>query len=183
MLAVAELEQLPVAEARAGVREAWDTLFRRYQLPLFVYVQELVHNEQLALDIIQEVFVSAVRHLSGLRDDDRFGSWLFGIAHQKCIQQWRRGSRERAAFEEFSEAPESEIQAPDKVLIKKEQEAELLRLIDQLPAPQRSTLLLYFIEDFSMEEIAQITGAQIGTVKSRLHYAKKTLGHLLTQNS
>jgi len=52
-------------------------------------------------------------------------------------------------------------------------------LVNQLPAPQRSVLLLHFIEDFSLEEIANITGAQLGTVKSRMHYAKKALRKLL----
>ena len=53
-----------------------------------------------------------------------------------------------------------------------------MKLLDQLPLPQRSVLLLHFIEDLSLEEIAGITGAQIGTVKSRLHYAKRALRKL-----
>jgi RNA polymerase sigma-70 factor (ECF subfamily) len=82
---VADIEQLPVAQARAGEPAAWDALFRRYQLPLYVYVFELVHNEQSSLDIVQETFIAAARHLGGLREDAKFGSWLFGIAHQKVI--------------------------------------------------------------------------------------------------
>jgi len=54
-----------------------------------------------------------------------------------------------------------------------------MNLLNQLPLPQRSVLLLHFVEDFSLEEIAGITGAQIGTVKSRMHYAKKALRKLL----
>src|SRR6266581_8071919 len=90
MLVVAEREQLPVAQARAGDTAAWDTLFRRYQLPLYVYVFELVHDEQTSLDLVQESFINAARHIGSLRQDAKFGSWLFGIAHQKCIQHWRR---------------------------------------------------------------------------------------------
>src|SRR5437899_12396449 len=101
MLVVAEPEQLPVAEARAGDPAAWDILFRRYQLPLYVYVVELVHDEQTSLDIVQETFISAVRHLGTLREDRKFGSWLFGIAHQKCIQRWRKQNREHTFLENF----------------------------------------------------------------------------------
>ena len=54
MLVVAEREQLPVQQARAGEADAWDVLFRRYQLPLYVYVFELVHDEQAGLDVVQE---------------------------------------------------------------------------------------------------------------------------------
>jgi len=69
MLVVAEPEQLPVQQARAGSSAAWDVLFRRYQLPLYVYVFELVHEEQTSLDIVQETFINAARHLGSLRDD------------------------------------------------------------------------------------------------------------------
>src|SRR5690348_15243269 len=105
MLGVAETEQLPVAQARAGDAAAWDALFRRYQLPLYVYIFELVRDEQTSLDIVQETFINAVRHINGLRDDAKFGWWLFGIAHQKCIQRWRRKAREEMLRDEFAGTP------------------------------------------------------------------------------
>ena len=81
---VAEPEQLPVTQARAGEPAAWDALFRRYQLPLYVYVFELIRDEQAGLDIVQETFIDAARHIGGLREDNKFGSWLFGIAHRNA---------------------------------------------------------------------------------------------------
>jgi RNA polymerase sigma-70 factor (ECF subfamily) len=175
MLVVAEREQLPVTQARAGEPEAWDVLFKRYQLPIYVYVFELVHDEQTSLDIVQETFISAVRHIGGLRDDDKFGSWLFGIAHQKCVQLWRKQNRENAALEEISITPVEFADDPSDWLIGEELEAEFVELLNQLPLPQRSALLLHFVEEFSLEEIADITGVRMGTVKSRLHYARKAL--------
>jgi hypothetical protein len=71
MLAVAEDEQLPVAAAREGDPGAWHVLFKRYQLPLYVYVFELVHHEQTALDIVQESFINATRYLRTLREDQQ----------------------------------------------------------------------------------------------------------------
>ena len=177
---VADIEQLPVAQARAGEPAAWDTLFRRYQLPLYVYVFELVRDEQAGLDIVQETFIAAVRHIGGLRDDAKFGSWLFGIAHQKCIQRWRK--RREVLFDEISEPPDEFEDGPDDLLIRREAEAEFMNLLNQLPLPHRSVLLLHFVEDFSLEEIARITETPPGTVKSRLHYAKKSLRRLLEQN-
>jgi RNA polymerase sigma-70 factor (ECF subfamily) len=181
MLGVAEIEQLPVAQARAGDAAAWDALFRRYQLPLYVYIFELVRDEQTSLDIVQETFINAARHLGSLRDDARFGSWLFGIAHQKCIQRWRKQAREEMLRDEFANAPAEFESAPDDLLIREEQEAEFMKLLNELPPPQRSVLLLHFVEDFSLEEIAGVTGVSIGTVKSRLHYAKKSLRRLLEE--
>ena len=181
MLVVAEREQLPVAQAKAGEPEAWDILFRRYQLPLYVYVFELVHDEQTSLDLVQETFIAAVRHIGGLRDDTKFGSWLFSIAHQKCLQRWRKQNREEILLDEIPDVPDESENNPDDLLIRREQEAEFMNLLDQLPLPQRSVLLLHFVEDFSLEEIAGITGAVVGTIKSRLHYAKKSLRKLLEE--
>jgi RNA polymerase sigma-70 factor (ECF subfamily) len=183
MLGVAEIEQLPVAQARAGDAAAWDALFRRYQLPLYVYIFELVRDRQTSLDIVQETFINAARHLGSLRDDAKFGSWLFGIAHQKCIQRWRKQAREEMLRDEFANAPAQFETAPDDLLIREEQEAEFMKLLNELPPPQRSVLLLHFVEDFSLEEIASVSGVSIGTVKSRLHYAKKSLRKLLEAHS
>jgi RNA polymerase sigma-70 factor (ECF subfamily) len=181
MLVVAEREQLPVQQARDGKPEAWDILFRRYQLPLYVYVFELVHHEQTSLDLVQETFIAAVRNIGGLRDDAKFGSWLFGIAHQKCIQRWRKQDRDEVSLDEIPESPDESESGPDALLVRQEQEAEFMQLLNQLPLPQRSVLLLHFVEDFSIEEIAGITGANAGTVKSRMHYAKRALKKLLEE--
>ena len=175
MLVVAEREQLPVAQARNGDAAAWDTLFRRYQLPLYVYVFELVHDEQASLDVVQESFINAARHIGGLQADDKFGSWLFGIAHQKCIQLWRKRGRENSALEEMAEAAMDVENDPGELLIREEQEAQFMNVLNQLPPPQRSVLLLHFVEGFSLDEIADITETTLGTVKSRMHYAKKAL--------
>ena len=178
---VAAIEQLPVAQARAGEPAAWDALFRRYQLPLYVYVYELVRDEQAGLDLVQETFIAAARHLGGLREDAKFGSWLFGIAHQKCIQRWRKHSGKEVLFDEVPESPDAFGDGPDDLLIRREQEAEFMNLVNQLPLPHRSVLLLHFVEEFSLEEIARITETQLGTVKSRMHYAKKSLRKLLEE--
>jgi len=182
MLVVAEREQLPVPQARAGEPAAWDALFHRYQLPLYVYVFELVHDEQASLDVVQETFIAAVRHIGSLRDDAKFGSWLFGIAHQKCAQRWRKQSREEMLREEIAESPDEFADGPDELLIRREQEAGFMKLLNQLPLPQRAVLLLHHLEDFSLEEIARITNTPLGTVKSRLYHAKRALRKLILKN-
>lgn len=179
MPVMAERDELPVQQARAGDPAAWDALFRRYQLPLYVYVFELLHEEQASLDIVQETFINAVRHIGGLREDDKFGGWLFGIAHQKCVQRWRKQTREESALEEVGAAPAEFEAGPDDLLIRQEHEEEFMRLLNQLPPTQRSVLLLHFVEDFSIEQIADISRAAPGTVKSRLHYARKALRKLM----
>lgn len=179
MLVMTENEPLPVSEARAGAPEAWDALFRRYQLPLYTYVVELVHDEQASLDIVQETFISAARHLGQLREDAKFGSWLFGIAHQKCAQRWRRRSWPTEPLDAGGEDVPDPDDAPDAWLIRKEREDQFRACLDRLSPPHRAVLLLHVLEEFPLHQIAEITGTELGTVKSRLHYARKCLRHLL----
>ena len=182
MPVVTEELQLPVREARAGEPEAWEALLARYRLPLYAYVYELVHQEQTSLDIVQEAFINAARHIHTLQRDEKFGSWLFNIAHQKCIQHWRKQRPADVPIDPLDEDFPDLEPDPQELLIRKEQEGAFMKLLDQLAVPQRSVLLLHFIEEFSLDEIARITEAPIGTVKSRLHYARKALRQLLEEN-
>ena len=183
MREASETEPLPVRQARQGDPDAWETLLRRYRLPVYAYVFELVHDEQAALDIAQEAFINAARHIDGLREDGKFGSWLFNIAHQKAAQHWRRRRPEAEPLEPDDEELASGDPGPEEQLIRAEQEAGVMKALEELPGPHRAVLLLHVLEEFSLEEIAQITGAPTGTVKSRLHYARKALRKLLEEKA
>ena len=183
MPSVLECESLPVAAARSGEPGAWEALLRRYQLPLYVFAFELLREETAARDVVQETFIAATRHLDGLREDAKFGSWLFSIAHQKCGHAGRRRGREREWLAEQASAPEEFAADPREDLIRQEDEAEFLRVLAELPEAHRAVLLLHYLEDFSLAEIAGITAAPLGTVKSRLHYAKQTLRQRLLERN
>jgi RNA polymerase sigma-70 factor (ECF subfamily) len=98
------------------------------------------------------------------------------------MQHWRKQRPVEIPIDPLDEDfPEPEP-GPQELLIRKEQEETFMKLLGQLAVPHRAVLLLHFVEDFSLEEIARITGTQIGTVKSRLHYARKALRRLLEEN-
>jgi len=179
MLVVSEHEQLPVQAARAGKAEAWNLLFKRYQLPLYTYVFEIVHQEQPSLDIVQETFINATRYIGSLREDAKFGSWLFSIAHRNCISHWRKRRPEQVPIEGDDDSFADDEASPAELLIRKEQEEEFMKALEQLAVPHRAVILLHFVEDFPLEEIATITETPLGTVKSRLHYARKALKDLM----
>jgi RNA polymerase sigma-70 factor (ECF subfamily) len=156
-------------------------LFRRYQLPLYAYAFELLRDEQASLDVVQESFINASRYITRLRDDAKFGSWLFGIAHQKCLLRWRRREWETVPVGEIAEEHEEPSPDPRDWLLRKEEEERFMNSLQHLSPPHRSVILLHFLEEFSLEEIASITGVSVGTVKSRLHYAKQALRRLLEE--
>lgn len=183
MRVVSGREQLSVSAARAGDAGAWDALFRRYQLPLYAYVRELLHDDQTALDVVQETFINAARHLAGLRTDAKFGSWLFGIAHQKVVQRWRKPDFTQTIDDELESNWTADDDAPDDALVRREQTEEFMKLLGELPPVQREALLLHYLEDFSLEEIAGITAVSVGTVKSRLHYGKRALRQRLEERT
>lgn len=174
---------LPVAAARQGDTAAWQRLFDRYQRPVFVFIHELVRDREASLDLVQDTFLRAVRHLPSLRDDHRFGSWLFGIAHQLCFARARRSWRESSLSDQLDTALDDSLPRPGDALAQAEQAAELFALLAELPEGQRAALTLHVLEDFSLEEIAAITAVPLGTVKSRLHHAKRTLRDRLTAAS
>lgn len=174
-----------VNAARHHAPAAWDTLLKRHQLPLYTYVAELIRDNTAALDLVQETFDAAVRHIASLRDEERFASWLFGIAHQKCVQHWRRAQHTAAIFVPHSDDatcdnwPDAEMPDPRTALLRREQAEEFFTLVQQLTPTHRSALLLHVLEDFSLEEIARITDVPVGTVKSRLHHARRALRQLV----
>jgi RNA polymerase sigma-70 factor (ECF subfamily) len=180
---VSETLHTLVQAARNNNESAWDTLFRQYQLPLFAYAHRLSGDREAAFDIVQETFVRAVAHVGGLRDDARFGSWLFGIAHQCCVRNFRSSRRDAALFspEAGGEMDVLEGNEPDPslALLSSERAESLLALVDRLPLAQKSALLLHVLGSLSLEEIAGISSVPVGTIKSRLHHAKRTLRGLI----
>lgn len=173
-----------VFAARRGDERAWETLLARYQLPLFAFVQELVRHEATSLDLVQAAFVRAVQHLPSLRDDRRFAGWLFGIAHQLCAHHFRRSGREFAIDEDrLALTPDDSAPDPRDLVLLAEQNEAVFALLAELPEPHRAVLVLHVLEDFPLAEIAVITGAPLGTVKSRLHHAKRALRQRLESSS
>ena len=174
-----------VAAARRGERAAWDSLLRQIQLPLYAYAAELIRDREQAFDIVQESFAAAVKNIGTLREDARFHAWLFGIAHQRCLAHFRRDQRTRVRFDtetnEATDPIDDQSESPADTLAQAEDSAHFLALLERLPAPQRSVLLLHVLEDFSLEDIARITEVPLGTVKSRLHHAKRALRSLVEE--
>ena len=169
-----------VTAARAKDTHAWNKLLKQHERPLYAYISDLVRDPVSALDLVQETFANAVRHIDSLRDDRKFASWLFSIGHQRCLQYWRSQQRDSRLLveptEDAAELPEAvELDNPRSLLVRKERQAAFFTFIDELPPSQRSVLLLRILEDFSLQEIAEITGSPLGTVKSRLHHATQRL--------
>ncbi len=166
---------LLVSNARSHDRIAWDSLLKRFQVPLHAYCSELLSDRQEALDIVQKSFIKATRHLPSLREDSKFGGWLFGIARQECIDSIRRRGRQQTAFSKLKFEELEFSSCPGEALGQEDDARRARALVRELDADLREPITLYYLEEFSLSQIAEIMKIPSGTVKSRLHRARKIL--------
>ncbi len=163
----------------AGQLNDYRVLVERHQDAIYRFVRSMVSHRHETEDITQEVFLAAYKNLA--RFDDRrakFSTWLFTIARNRAINHLRR-HRERSAHESMAE-PVDTSRAVDAV-VENEFLERLDRSLNALSVDQKTVFVLAEIEELSHAEIAEIERISIGTVKSRLHRAKKRLrAHLGT---
>ena len=133
------------------------------------------------MDVVQETFTTAVRHIGSLREDGRFAGWLFAIARQRCLQRLRQ--RGRAIVEPVEELGDVEDPAENAVdvIFRREQSELIDRAIATLPEPQRAAILLHYFLELPLVEMAEVMQSPVGTVKSRLHFARLALRRALSE--
>jgi RNA polymerase sigma-70 factor (ECF subfamily) len=165
-----------VAAALAGDGEAFASLVRRYDRAVYHLACRTLRDTEEARDVAQETFLKAYRSLRTFRPNAKFSTWIFSIAYHACCDRLNR--RKRFAAEELPEradpgpGPEHRVIALD--------EAQRLRdAIAQLPEKYRIVVTLYHLQGRQYEEIAQVLGLPMGTVKTHLFRAKEQLRKLL----
>ena len=170
-------ERLLVMRCQTGDEEAYRELVGRFSPRLRYFLQKLVRRGDRAEDLLQEVWIDVFRQLPRLEEAGAFTPWIYKIARGRAAMEVRRNGRTSppAALAELVSAREEE---PEFSL---EDAARIHAALDELLAEQREALVLRFLEELSYEEIGQIVGCPLGTVRSRIHYAKQALQKLLQE--
>ncbi len=173
----------------AGHREALDELFRRYRQPAYHVAYRLLGHEADALDAVQEGFIKALTHLHSFQGRSSFKTWLLRVVSNAALDLGRqRGRRESVSLD----APHSGEVVYPQLLAADEagrglERADLRRLLEQalasLSEVQRQTFVLYADGELSYREVAEATGTSIGTVMSRLFYARQKLRSYLNERN
>ena len=163
-------ELLVLRWQRGNREQAAGELVELFQRPLLYYVRRLVRSEADAWDALQETFVAVLKSLGSIRDGRALPAFAYRTARNAALGQQRR-RREEPLFED---AAISADEAADPQLAA-EEAAAVHRGLELLPLPQRETLTLFFLEDLTIAQIAELTGVPEGTVKSRLFHAKRAL--------
>jgi RNA polymerase sigma-70 factor (ECF subfamily) len=160
----------------AGDMTAFDELMIRYERQIYRVCYRFVDNRDDAMDLAQEVFIKAFEHLPSFRSESSVKTWLYRIAVNHCINHKKKHSQE---FVEVTEDTGSVRPSVHMRLEEQEQRAHFRRMVQQLPPKQKAILELRINEQLSYEEIAQISGRSISTIKASVFFALEKLRKLV----
>jgi RNA polymerase sigma-70 factor, ECF subfamily len=163
--------------AQAGDREAFDRLFRMLQEPLYRYIFSLVGARAPAEDVLQEVFILIYRKIRWLREPELLRPWVYRIATREAFKHLKRERRWTDKAEDESvlldlPAPSRDDLAPEMIT----------HLVERLSPASRAVIVLHYLHEMPLAEIAEVMGVAVGTVKSRLAYGLDMMRRQLTLN-
>lgn len=179
--AVAVNDRELVARAVAGTDSCFEELVKRYQRPISAYVYRMVGNYESALDLTQEIFIKVYNSLDRYRPEFKFSTWIYKIAHNSAVDHLRRSAtREQSivvgsAADSFELPIESAQPSPEQESERKERRIEIESIVKTLPEPYRELIILRHSQDMTYEEIVEVTGLPLGTVKNRLFRARELM--------
>jgi len=184
-----------IAELQAGSEEAFADLIARYHQPIYSLLARAVQNRADAADMTQEVFVKVFRGVGSFHGESSLRTWIYRIALREASNQrrwWARHRQHEVPIEQEMVETESgqplrlkemlvdPAESPFEVVVHQENRTRVEAALSQVPEPFRTTLILRDIEGFVYEEVAEMQGVNLGTVKSRLVRGRAALKSILT---
>ena len=160
-----------------GDYTAFQTLFNRYERPLYSYILGIVKNRHTAQDLFQQTWYKVIKALPGYEERQKFSSWLFGIAHNCCIDETRKAEnrlKDRAKSEDVENFIHNSP-TPDRELESTEERELLSAAVEQLSDTLKEVVLLRIKAELPFKEIASVLELPLNTVLGRMHYAVKKL--------
>jgi RNA polymerase sigma-70 factor (ECF subfamily) len=168
-------ERLLVLRCQAGDQAALGELIARYSPGLRFFLRRLSGQEATADDLLQETWIDVYRKINRLQRPDAFTAWLYRIARDKAFRELRRPTSQCVGIDESL----MDWIAAEEVTFTAEEAENVRAALDQLPVEQRDVLVLRFMEEMSYDQIAEVISRPVGTVRSRIHYAKLALRAIL----
>lgn len=176
-----------IVGAVAGRTDGFEELVRRYQRPITSYVFRMLGDYDSALDVTQEVFIKVYNSLHRYSSEYKFSTWLYRIAHNAAIDHMRRNSITPQSIEAENADGSYQIQlesrrpSPEKDREMSEWRTEIDAVVKCLPPAYRDLIVLRHGRDLSYDEIAEVTGLPLGTVKNRLFRAREMMRELFVE--
>lgn len=165
-----------VYAARIGDAAAFDALFYRYRDGIYRLSLAITKDTQAAEEIVVDTFARAYRALARLEPDDTLRPWLYRVAINESYDRRPRGGATAMPLDDAAdEVPASDERSPAALAEREETRRVVLAAIDALDDKHRTVVVLHYLSELALAEIALIVGSPVGTVKSRLHYALRRL--------
>ncbi len=166
----------------AGDARAFDELYANHRSAIWRFIRRSVKDAATTDDVFQECWSRVIAYRESYRPEARFATWLYRIAHNCCMDHWRksgrRGQRETADDDAIAAAADGSAE-PLAAALEGEAAARLAAALERLPEEQRATFLLYVEGGLTVAEIAETTDVNPETAKSRLRYAVARLKQAL----
>ena len=163
-------EHVLITRCQLRDRQALAELIEQYERSVRYFIRRLVSDTDLADELFQDTWLTVIRKIHTLENPERFTVWLYRIARNRVYQELRR-KKQVVELDESMEAPDN----PEEEVLSFEDVSKLHRCLGELKSLQKEALMLRFIERMSYEEIAEVLDCNVGTVRSRIHYAKQVL--------
>ena len=166
-------DELLVLQVQTGDRRALDRLAARWHPRLMRSARRFTGDDEAAREAVQECWLGIVAGLGRLRDPARFPGWAFAILRRRCAERVRAraAARARSALLDEAAEPSALPRSEDRLIV--------AQAFARLPEAQRIAATLFFVEQLKLDEIAAATGSPLGTVKSRIFAARKSLKRAL----
>ncbi len=170
-----------------GREDGFEELVKRYQRPVTGYVFRILGDYDSALDVTQEVFIKVYNSLRRYRSEYKFSTWLYRIAHNAAIDHIRKNSAPTQSIETENEEGayqlqlESPLPTPEQERERSEWRTEIDTVVKCLPQGYRELIVLRHSGDLSYDEIAEVTGLPLGTVKNRLFRARELMRNMFIE--
>jgi len=162
-----------VEQALQGNKKAWFTLISRYETAMYQYGIRMTGNSHDAADLMQEIFISVFRSLACFKGEGSFKSWLYRIAHCRCVELYRK--RKPHSDIDDIQAPLCGAPCPEMQLYSDRESRALTQAMQTLPLGQKAVVELKFFGHFTFDEIAQQMDISVNTAKSYAALAKLKL--------
>jgi RNA polymerase sigma factor (sigma-70 family) len=168
-------DELLAIRCQLGEPAAFDALIARWHEPLWKYLRRLTGDDDAAAEAVQEVWLRVLRGMPRLREAGRLRAWLFGIARRVAMDRLRVKYAEPVLVS----ADDVEIEGAADTADLDEELALLHEELGRLPVAEREVVALFYLQELTLAEVAEICGIPVGTVKSRLFRARRLLRNQL----
>ena len=172
-------EKLLVLRAQAREEDAFQQLVIRYERRILYYVHRILGNDANRADVMQEIWLKVFLKIASLRSPEAFRVWLYKIAHDVAVSELRKQCRHEKTTSLTEQTANGEDASDWDELELLENAEQVHKALGKLSVPHREVLTLRFLEELDLAEMAEIVGCGVGTIKSRLHYAKSAMRKLL----